>query len=106
MHFRIFFIPESLKKNTKQTDNQYLSTKMKKYLFPLLLLAVASCGPKWQPSEADGYKIITQKGGATLGYTSAPILEDKGYAFKDLNRNGQLDVYEDWRVSAREQKHG
>ena len=75
---------------------------MKRYLFPLLLLAVASCGPKWQSSEADGYLVITQKGGATLGYTSAPILEDKGFAFKDLNRNGQLDVYEDWRLPADE----
>ena len=25
-----------------------------------------------------------------------------GYAFKDLNRNGMLDVYEDWRRPALE----
>ena len=41
-------------------------------LFALLLLA--ACGPKWQESEADGYKLVTQKGGATLGYTSASLL--------------------------------
>ena len=75
---------------------------MRKYLFPLLLLAAASCGPKWQSSEADGYLVISQKGGARLGYTSAPILQDKGYAFKDLNRNGKLDAYEDWRLPADE----
>lgn len=26
------------------------------------------------------------------------LLEDDGYAFKDLNQNGQLDTYEDWRL--------
>ena len=34
--------------------------------------------------------------------TTAPILQANGYAFKDLNRNGQLDVYEDWRKPALE----
>jgi len=66
------------------------------------LLALASCGPRWEESQAEGYKLITQKGGATLGYTTAPILQADGYAFKDLNRNGQLDVYEDWRKPALE----
>ena len=72
---------------------------------PLSLAAVAlafvSCGPRWAESQEDGYKLITQRGGATLGYTSAPILQDRGYAFKDLNRNGALDPYEDWRLPAR-----
>ena len=66
------------------------------------LVTVCACGPSWQESQADGYKLITQKKGATLGYTSAPILEADGYAFKDLNRNGELDVYEDWRKPAGE----
>ena len=30
------------------------------------------------------------------------ILEIDGYAFKDLNRNGELDVYEDWRAEPQE----
>ena len=30
------------------------------------------------------------------------LLEDDGYAFKDLNKNGQLDTYEDWRLPAEE----
>ena len=72
------------------------------FLLAALTAALAACGPKWQESEADGYRLITQKGGATLGVTSAPILQDRGYAFKDLNRNGVLDVYEDWRRPARE----
>ncbi len=48
---------------------------------------------------------IHQKGGKTLGYSSSSglqILTVDGLKFKDLNRNGRLDKYEDWRLSARE----
>lgn len=31
-----------------------------------------------------------------------PILEQDGFTFKDLNENGLLDPYEDWRLSPRE----
>jgi len=48
-----------------------------------------------------GYTLILQTRGPVLGYTSAPILTVDGYAFKDLNRNGGLDVYEDWRKDAK-----
>ena len=64
------------------------------------VLLLAACGPKWQETEADGFKLVNQKGGATLGYTSAPLLTVDRYAFKDLNRNGALDPYEDWRLPA------
>jgi len=77
---------------------------MTRKLLPFLLLALpllAACGPKWQETEADGYRLITQRGGATLGVTSAPLIENGGYVFKDLNRNGALDLYEDWRKPAR-----
>ena len=30
------------------------------------------------------------------------IIEADGYQFKDLNDNGELDPYEDWRLSAEE----
>ena len=33
-----------------------------------------------------------------LGYRSAPLLRKKGLSFKDLNKNGQVDPYEDWRL--------
>ncbi len=68
-------------------------------------VAASSCGPKWQEAEADGFTVVTQKKGATLGYSKnsgVTLLEDRGYAFKDLNRNGELDVYEDWRKPALE----
>ena len=32
-----------------------------------------------------------------LGYRSVEILKKQGYEFKDLNKNGELDIYEDWR---------
>lgn len=34
---------------------------------------------------------------AVLGHRSAPLITIKGLKFKDLNKNGKLDVYEDWR---------
>jgi beta-glucosidase len=38
----------------------------------------------------------------TLGTRSAPLLEVDGFQFKDLNKNGTLDKYEDWRLSPEE----
>lgn len=37
-----------------------------------------------------------------LGARVKSIIEADGYQFKDLNDNGQLDPYEDWRLSAEE----
>ncbi len=37
-----------------------------------------------------------------LGTKSVQLLTEDGYQFKDLNKNGQLDKYEDWRLSAEE----
>ena len=73
----------------------------------ILLMAAAislccACGQKWESHPADGYTLVTQKGGPTLGLTSAPILTVRGHAFKDLNRNGELDPYENWRRPAYE----
>ncbi len=34
-----------------------------------------------------------------LGHTSAQILSKDGYQFKDFNRDGKLNQYEDWRLS-------
>lgn len=39
-------------------------------------------------------------GGATVGVMdTSKIIQVDGYAFKDLNGNGKLDLYEDWRQS-------
>ena len=76
---------------------------MRRFFYILTLSAVAcACGPKWEARDADGYKLIIQKGGPDLGYSSVSIIEDSRYAFKDLNRNGVLDPYEDWRLEPEE----
>lgn len=57
---------------------------------------------KWSEEVTpDGWTKVTNEGGATLGYyadSSLNLIQVEGYAFKDLNRNGMLDVFEDWRV--------
>ncbi|MBN3853524.1 glycoside hydrolase family 3 protein [Paraburkholderia sp. Ac-20340] len=40
---------------------------------------------------------VTQR---DLGYTTLPLIKAEGFQFKDMNRNGQLDPYEDWRLPA------
>lgn len=59
-------------------------------------------GAKWTEQEtADGWILVTNEGGKNLGYSKnsgVTLIEDDGFAFKDLNRNGKLDAYEDWRL--------
>ena len=53
----------------------------------------------------DNWVKIENEGGATLGLSQksgVKIIEEDGLAFKDLNQNGSLDVYEDWRKPAEE----
>jgi beta-glucosidase len=69
----------------------------------LLLLAVFSCGPR-ETSHGD-FITVTQKDGPVLSYSPASgvtLLKADGKAFKDLNRNGMLDPYEDWRLTPQE----
>lgn len=68
---------------------------------------ISSCSKvQWEETEtSDGYNLVTNKKGSTLGYapeSGVKIIESDGYAFKDLNKNGILDVYEDWRLPAYE----
>ncbi|MFN8357101.1 MAG: glycoside hydrolase family 3 N-terminal domain-containing protein [Spirosomataceae bacterium] len=36
----------------------------------------------------------------SLGYRSVKTITASGFTFKDLNKNGKLDPYEDWRLTA------
>ena len=66
----------------------------------LAVMMLSGCGQKWTSEDKGSHIEITQKKGATLGYSASSgvqILTKGGYAFKDLNRNGKVDVYEDWR---------
>jgi beta-glucosidase len=42
---------------------------------------------------------------ALLLVAQAPVLERAGLQFKDLNRNGLLDPYEDWRLTPEQRAH-
>jgi beta-glucosidase len=60
---------------------------------------------KWSETEMGTIKKVVNQGGATLGYSTTSgvnILTEDGYAFKDLNKDGKLDKYEDWRLPTEE----
>lgn len=60
---------------------------------------------KYRIEKKDGFTLVINEGGPTLGFadgTGVSILEQDGYAFKDLNKNGVLDPYEDWRLPVEE----
>ena len=75
---------------------------------PSLLLAVATltgCGQKWSETESGVIRTVANRGGRTLGYATTScvkLLTVGRLAFKDLNRNGTLDPYEDWRRPSEE----
>lgn len=53
--------------------------------------------------EKEGYRLVMQSDGPTLGYSPSSgvkILTIDGKAFKDLNGTGRLVPYEDWRLTA------
>ncbi|MDH3496110.1 MAG: beta-glucosidase, partial [Gemmatimonadota bacterium] len=71
----------------------------------LLALPACSNAPKWTETESGIIQTVTNRGGQTLGYATTSgvgLLTVDRFAFKDLNRNGALDPYEDWRRSADE----
>ncbi|CAM4226219.1 glycoside hydrolase family 3 protein [Paenibacillus alkaliterrae] len=48
-------------------------------------------------------RYVRNAGGPVLGYSESSgvrILQQDGLAFKDLNKDGKLDPYEDWRLPA------
>ena len=71
----------------------------------IILITMNSCGPKWKETESGSLKIVTNKEGQTLGYSPSSgvkILTVDKFGFKDLNKNGTLDKYEDWRLPSDE----
>lgn len=87
----------------------YLTPPRRRGGFFLLLaaavLAVSGCGPSTTPVEKEGWILVSQPKGPDLGYSPSsgvPLLTVNRLTFKDLNRNSQLDPYEDWRLTADE----
>lgn len=75
---------------------------MKKVNSIILILAAACACQQYTVTEHEGYDVLSQRRGPALGYSDVDIMYVDGRAFKDLNRNGQLDVYEDWRQTPQE----
>jgi beta-glucosidase-like glycosyl hydrolase len=53
----------------------------------------------------DGWLKVENEDGETLGVSpnsGVTLIEEEGYAFKDMNQNGKLDAYEDWRLTNEE----
>jgi beta-glucosidase len=76
-----------------------------KALSILILVFLFSSCKKWSETSDGSVQIVTNKDGRTVAYDTSSgvkLLTVKGLAFKDLNRNGALDPYEDWRLSADE----
>lgn len=69
---------------------------MKKLLFTLAILFLLV-----ELSAQTTFQIVKNDKGSSLGYSTQSgikILSIKGLKFKDLNKNGKLDPYEDWRL--------
>ncbi len=67
-----------------------------------LFLCIAANGQNWSEKYNGSVSIVTNKGGQILGYSNTSgvkLIIVGGFAFKDLNKNGKLDKYEDWRLS-------
>ena len=63
--------------------------------------AVLSAQQKWSYKKQGEINVISNPGGSTIAYAGSSgvkVLTVDGLAFKDLNRNGKLDKYEDWRL--------
>ncbi len=79
-------------------------------IFNLVLLGivvasmVAGCGTREEKTEGDIHW-VSNEGGPVLGYSAASgvrLIEVEGLLFKDLNKNQELDPYEDWRLGPQE----
>ncbi|MCW5965515.1 MAG: glycoside hydrolase family 3 C-terminal domain-containing protein [Bryobacterales bacterium] len=82
-----------------------LTLPLRMTLIVAVLLTATACGTRWTETEWEGVKKVTNGGGKSLGYATSSgvkLLTKDGFAFKDLNRNGELDKYEDWRLPSEE----
>ncbi|MBK0379784.1 glycoside hydrolase family 3 protein [Mucilaginibacter segetis] len=78
-----------------------MRTNYKFLLLTVLLPVAASAQNKWTETKKGDVVFVNNKNGRELGYSATSgvkILTVDGLAFKDLNKNGKLDKYEDWRL--------
>ena len=80
-------------------------TKLEFTIAIVSAMALSSCGEKYSSVVKDGITVVSNQEGAILGYSAdsgVKIIAQDHYAFKDLNKNGSLDAYEDWRLQVNE----
>ena len=90
-----------MKINTKRLLSVLVAVMMLMVMLPTALAE----GKYTETDTGDGWILVENEGGATLGYSplsGKALIEADGYAFKDLNGNGELDTYEDWRLPVEE----
>lgn len=66
-----------------------------------LMVPSITFAQKWTEIKNGSIITIANKGGQALAYSTTSgvkIITVDGFAFKDLNKNGTLDKYEDWRL--------
>lgn len=79
------------------------TTFLKSAFLLTVTVLLSSCGNKWTSSSDGSVTTVTNEGGKTIAYSDSSgvkIITESRFAFKDLNRNGTLEPYEDWRLSA------
>lgn len=77
---------------------------MKNKIIGLCLLSILA-GCKEKEENSAQFLIVRNDNGPSLGYSpksGVSILEVDNLKFKDLNKNGKLDKYEDWRLDVEE----
>jgi len=80
---------------------KYVDDSLNPSDYPIKPQTLGSGTVLWEETDMpDGWTMVTNEGGMTLGYTKGTglgIIQVDGFAFKDLNKNGQLEIFEDWR---------
>lgn len=67
----------------------------------ITMLLITGCSQKWSEENKGDFILVQNQEGQTLGYSpesGVKTLTVKRLAFKDLNKDGKLDAYEDWRL--------
>lgn len=80
-------------------------SSLKRLLGIAAVLAVAACSNETRQETHENFNLVYQSRGPVLGYnpqSGVSVLTVDGKAFKDMDRNGELDPYEDWRLPAEE----
>lgn len=92
-------------KNSRKKTALLIASLLTAGLWIILTSSKSSVSKNWSEEQGTGFILVKNPNGPTLGYSDQSgikILTIDGLAFKDLNKNGKLDKYEDWRLPVEE----